>query len=268
MKRFLLLAAVLTAGCGAEKPRELILATTTSVQDTGLLGELLPAFQAKTGIAVKPVAVGSGEAIAMARRGEADVVLAHSPKDEEALVAEGFAMERRILMRNFFRVVGPAADPAGVAKAASAVEAFRAMAKAEAAFVTRGDQSGTHKRELAVWAKAGGVPAGARYVRGGAGMGETLRIADEKRAYTLCDESTYEAQKSKLSLVVLFAAEEADLQNTYSVLVLNATRLPKINAAGGRAFADFVAGPEGRKILGEFGKAKFGRPLFTLEPAQ
>lgn len=251
-------------------PKTIILATTTSLQDTGLLDELIPAFQARAGINVKPVAVGSGEAIAMARRGEADVVLSHSPEDEEAIVKDGFASDRRVLMRNFFKVVGPPADPAGVTRTSAAVEAFRAIAAARVPFVTRGDRSGTHKKELFLWKKAGLDPTNEApwYVRARTGMAETLRIADERRAYAIADESTFLAQRARLSLAVLFDRRDPDLKNVYSVLVLDPGKLLNVDASGGRVFADFVSGAEGRAVVERFGAAKYGRPLFELEKAR
>jgi tungstate transport system substrate-binding protein len=226
--------------------RTLVLATTTSTQDTGLLDDLLPAFEARTHIRVKTVAVGSGEALAMGRRGDADVLLVHSKAAEDAFMAEGHGAERLDVMANDFVVIGPDADPAGI-RGADAVEAFGRIAAKRARFVSRGDRSGTNVKELDLWKRAGVDPLGASwYVSAGQGMGETARIAAEKRAYTLSDRGTYLALASRLDLVVL-SEGGADLLNTYRVIVVNPARHPRTHAREARAFA----------------RGKYGRSLFT-----
>jgi tungstate transport system substrate-binding protein len=240
----------------------LILATTTSTQDSGLLDVLLPAFEARFRTKVKTIAVGSGEAIAMGRRGDADVLLVHSKAAEDAFVAEGYGSLRLDVMHNDFLVVGPAADPAS-AKDLEVAEALKKIATARAAFISRGDQSGTHRKELDLWKKAGVDPAGQGwYVATGQGMGETARIASEKRAYTLIDRGTYLAMKAKLDLLTV-AEGGADLLNSYRVIVVNPEKHPKVHAAGARKFAEWLVSPEAQKMIGDFGRERFGRSLFV-----
>lgn len=255
-----LLLLGLLAGCGREPPAAppaLILATTTSVQDSGLLDEVLPAFTKKTGIPVKPIAVGSGEAIAMGRRGAADVLLTHSPEDEKKLVEDGIALDYATIMSNHFLLVGPAADPAKVAGAASAREAFERVRAGGHRFVSRGDRSGTHKRELALW---GAPPSGEWYIQSGTGMGETLLIADQKSAYTLADIATFLAFRSRLELAPLFERGD-DLLNRYSVMRV------KGGAPHGAELISFIR-TDALPIIREFGKAKYGRPLFEIDEKQ
>jgi tungstate transport system substrate-binding protein len=231
----------------AVPPAPIILATTTSTQDTGLLDALLPVFEKRTGIKVKTVAVGSGEAIEMARRGEADVLLVHSPQAEEKLVAEGRGARRRAVMHNDFVIAGPPSDPARVAGTAKAADALAAIAKKKAVFVSRGDASGTHKKELGLWEKAAIKPEGGWYVESGQGMGATLRIASEKRAYTLSDRGTLVATQN-LDLKVLVEGDPA-LLNPYHVIDVVG---PGVNAAGGKALADFFVSKEVQLMIGEF----------------
>jgi tungstate transport system substrate-binding protein len=261
-----LAAATLTA-CPADalsaQSHEIVLATTTSTRDAGLLDSLLPVFERQTGYRVKVIAVGSGQALAMGRRGDADVVLSHAPAAERALVDSGYFVRRRLVMHNDFLVVGPPTDPAGLRGMSDAVAAFRRMAERQAVFVSRGDQSGTHQREQALWKDAGlSVPFGASYVESGQGMGATLQLADEKHAYTLTDRATYLAWRDKLQLVSLVEGDPL-LYNVYHVLELNPKNAPRINVAGGRAFADFLISPATQALIGEFGKARFGRSLFV-----
>ena len=239
----------------------LILATTTSTQDSGLLDVLLPAFEARFGIQVKPIAVGSGEAIAMGRREDADVLLAHSKAEEDAFMADGHGSLRLDVMHNDFLVVGPASDPAR-AKGLDAAEAFGKVAAGGATFVSRGDRSGTHKKELALWERAGVDPAGKGwYVSTGQGMGETARIASEKRAYTLIDRGTYLALKPTLALQILSEGGK-DLLNSYRVIVVNPEKHPKVHVTAARRFAEWPVSPETQKRIGEFGRDKYGQPLF------
>jgi len=244
------------------KVTDLILATTTSTQDTGLLDVLVPAFEKRYPFRVKTIAVGSGEALAMGAKGEADVLLVHSPKSEEEFVAAGNSSSRKPVMHNRFLLVGPETDPAKAAAAESASAALAAIAAAKAPFISRGDQSGTNKKELSIWEKAGIKPAGGWYIESGQGMGETLRIADEKGAYTLVDEGTYLATKVGLALIVIQEGDKG-LSNPYTVIVVNIKKFPKVNTAGARAFSRFITGPAGQALIGKFGRAKFGKPLFT-----
>jgi tungstate transport system substrate-binding protein len=250
----------------AEKKESLILATTTSTQDSGLLDALIPAFERRTGLVVKPIAVGSGQAIAMGRRGEADVLLVHSPADEEKLVDEGVAVNRRLVMHNDFILVGPPADPARVKGLKTSGEAFATIAASgRAPFVSRGDDSGTHAREKAIWEKAGIAPAGRRfYQETGLGMGDTLSVASERGGYTLTDRGTWLAlaKKKRLALAILVEGEPA-LLNVYHVLEIDPARWPRVNARGARAFADFLVSEDGQRRIGAFGVDRFGAPLFT-----
>ncbi|MBI1987773.1 MAG: substrate-binding domain-containing protein [Nitrospinae bacterium] len=245
----------------------LILATTTSTQDSGLLDFLLPIFERKTGYLVKTIAVGSGEALAMGSRGEADVLLVHSPEAEKKFMAEGHGLRRRPVMHNDFVIVGPAQDPARIQGTPSSAAAFKAMAQAQSLFVSRADQSGTHKMELNLWKAAGLSPQGKWYIEAGQGMGETLRIADQKGGYTLVDRGTYLAMKKGLGLSVLVEGDGA-LKNFYSVIELDSARHPKVNAAGGRAFADFLVSPETQRLIGIYGQDEYGQPLFFPNPKE
>lgn len=250
----------LVSACSSKK-KEVILATTTSTQDTGLLDVLKPAFEKKTGYLLKVVAVGTGQALAMGEKGEADVLLVHAPSSEEKLVESGAAINRRLVMHNDFVIVGPSSDPAGIKGLKRASEAFVKIAQTKSVFVSRGDDSGTHKKEQEIWAQAKLKPEGSWYLSAGAGMGQTLRIASEKSGYTLTDRGTFLAQRKSLSLEVLVEGDPI-LLNIYHVMEVNPEKFKKINAAGGKAFADFIVSPEGQKIVGEFGMDKFGSPLF------
>jgi tungstate transport system substrate-binding protein len=240
---------------------EIILATTTSTQDSGLLDVLIPVFEQKSGYTVKTVAVGSGQALKMAEQGNADVLLVHSPAAEKALIANSFGIERQLVMHNDFVIVGPPPDPAKIREAQLAVEALQKIAAASAGFISRGDDSGTHKMELSLWQQASLTPEGAWYQESGQGMGATLKIASEKEAYTLTDRATYLANRATLDLAILFAGDKA-LLNVYHVIVVNPAKWTKVNAAGARAFASFLLSPETQTLIGQFGVEKFGQSLF------
>jgi tungstate transport system substrate-binding protein len=257
----LLLVSLIPAGCAPARA-PLILACTTSTQDTGILDVLLPAFTAKHHVLVKAIAVGSGEALAMGRRGEADVLLVHSPAAESEFMAEGHGELRLDVMYNDFVLVGPAGDPARIG-GVDAVEALRRIAATGAPFVSRGDQSGTHQREQELWRKAGVAPAGKGwYVSTGQGMAETARIAAEKRAYTLIDRGTWLALSARLGLPVLCEGG-ADLRNSYRVIVVSPTLHPKVHAREARLFARWLVSPPAQKLIGQFRRAEFGRSLFV-----
>ena len=260
---YLFVALVILAACAPAAPanKDLILATTTSTQDSGLLDELVPVFQKDTGYVVKTVAVGTGEALEMGRQGNADVLLVHAPASEKELMDEGYGSERLLVMHNDFIIVGPAADPAAIKGTPTAVEAFQKIAAAEAPFISRGDDSGTHKMELAIWKKAGITPEGDWYQESGQGMGATLKIASEKTAYTLTDRATYLANKETLALDILVEGD-AGLLNVYHVIVVNPEKFPKVNVDGAKAFATFLTSKATQALIGEFGKQKFGQPLF------
>jgi len=251
------------AGLGAmAAPGSIILATTTSTQDSGLLDVLVPMFQQKTGILVKTIAVGSGQALAMGEKGEADVLLVHSPDAEKKFMAAGHGIRRRLIMHNDFILLGPPQDPAGAKAARTAPEAFRAIAAKGQLFVSRADKSGTNAQEQKLWKAAGTDPAGQKwYLETGLGMGQTLNVAAEKRGYTLSDRGTYLAMKKSLGLAILSEGDPT-LLNIYHVIELDSARFPKVNAAGGTAFAEFLLSREGQEAIRTFGVAKYGGPLF------
>lgn len=243
---------------------DVILATTTSTQDSGLLDVLVPLFHEQTGyrFKLKPIAVGSGAALELGRRGEADVLLVHSPAAEEEFMAQGLGVARRTVMVNDFIIVGPADDPAGIAGAASALEAMAGIASTEAPFVSRGDESGTNALELALWRQAGISPQGAWYTESGTGMGDTLNIANERQAYTLADRGTYLALRARLELDVLVEGAP-ELLNVYHAIAVNPANGPAVNTAGGEAFMTFLLDPATQRVIAEFGVDRFGQPLFT-----
>jgi tungstate transport system substrate-binding protein len=255
-----LAALLLGAGC-SRRPEALTLATTTSTQDSGLLDVLLPQFRAKTGIEVRAVAVGTGQALELGRRGDADVLLAHDPEGEERFMAEGHGELRRPVMWNDFVVVGPSNDPAGVKGLKSARAAFARVAATGTAFVSRGDESGTHQKERALWKAAQVEPAGAWYVQAGAGMGQVLRMASEKRACTLTDRGTFLALRKGLDLVVLCEGDPL-LVNRYSVIVVSREKHPHVRRDAAQRFADFLLSAEGQGAIADFGRDRFGEPLF------
>ncbi|MBI4505822.1 MAG: substrate-binding domain-containing protein [Chloroflexi bacterium] len=244
---------------------DIVLATTTSTQDTGLLDVLVPLFEHQTGYRVKPIAVGSGQALALGARGEADVLLVHAPEAERAWMARGYGAERLLVMHNDFVVVGPPEDPAQVKGRTQVAAALRGAAEARAPFISRGDESGTHQLERTLWQAAGHDPRGhSWYVEAGQGMGATLNIANERRAYTLSDRATYLARRGTLQLdVVLEGAPE--LLNVYHVIVVDAARFAKVNSAGGRAFAAFLVSREAQDVIASFGVERYGQPLFVAD---
>jgi tungstate transport system substrate-binding protein len=242
----------------------MILATTTSTQDSGLLDVLIPDFETKTGFTVKVVAGGSGAALTLGQQGNADVLLVHSPAAEKTFMSGGFGTDRRLVMHNDFIVVGPAADPAGIKAAASAVDAFQKIAAASAQFISRGDKSGTNTAELALWISSKLDPVGTKaawYVQSGQGMGATLTIATQKGAYTLSDRATFLANKTNLSLEILYQGDNV-LLNVYHVIIVNHDKWPKTNLDGATAFAGYMVAPETQTLIGTYGVDKFGQQLF------
>jgi tungstate transport system substrate-binding protein len=238
------------------------LATTTSTQDSGLLDVLIPVFEKQTGYFVKTIAVGSGQAMAMGQKGEADVLLVHSPAAEEKFVAEGFGINRRLIMHNDYIIVGPSEDPAKIKGLKSASESFKRIASAKALFLSRADKSGTHSKEMDIWKKAGLNPEGEKwYQQTGLGMGQTLNVTAEKKGNTLADRGTYLALKKNLGLDILVEGD-AILLNIYHVIEVNPAKWPKVNVPGGKAFADFMVSNETQGIIKTFGVDKFGSPLF------
>jgi tungstate transport system substrate-binding protein len=255
-------AMLLAAGCGGAGS-ELILATTTSTNDSGLLDVLVPAFEKGNDYNVKVIPVGSGEAIEMGARGDADVLLVHSPKAEEEFMDAGRGANRQLVMHNDFIIVGPADDPAGIADAADATAAMQAIAAAGESFISRGDDSGTHTRELSLWEAAGIDPAGESwYEESGQGMGATLQIADQKGAYTLSDRATYLSQQDNLDLKLLLEGD-ARLLNIYHVMQVNPDEFDDLNSEGAEAFVAFMIGDEAQQMIGEFGVEEFGEQLFV-----
>jgi tungstate transport system substrate-binding protein len=241
--------------------RNVILATTTSTQDSGLLDVLVPLFEKRTGYVVKTISIGTGQALALGGRGEADVVLVHAPETEKKYVAEGTLINRRLVMHNDFIMVGPKEDPAQIRSVKKASDALRRIAETRAAFVSRGDNSGTHQLERRLWKEGRLDPSGDWYLESGQGMGQTLGIASEKRAYTLTDRGTYLALQKRLTMDILIERDPS-LLNVYSVMEVNPARFPKVNAAGGKAFADFMVSPAAQDVIKSFGIEKFGDPLF------
>jgi tungstate transport system substrate-binding protein len=244
------------------QPKTIILATTTSTQDSGLLDVLLPIFEKKTGYFVKTIAVGSGQAMAMGQKGEADVLLVHSPTAEKKFISEGYGINRRLVMHNDYIIVGPPGDAAKIKGIKTAAEAFKKIASGKALFLSRGDNSGTHSKERDIWKTTGINPEGEKwYQQTGLGMGQTLSVAAEKKGYTLADRGTYLALKKNLGLDILVEGD-AILLNIYHVIEVNPSKWPKVNAAGAKAFADFMVSKETQGIIKTFGVDKFGSPLF------
>lgn len=252
-----------SAPAGEQKPQNktIILATTTSTQDSGLLDLLVPAFEQQSGYVVKIIAVGTGQALKMGERGDADVLLVHAPSAEKELIESGAAVERHLVMYNDFVIVGPATDPAGIRGLALAAEAFKRIAASGALFVSRGDDSGTHKKELSIWQGESVTPDENQYLESGQGMGATLRIASEKDAYTLTDRATFLAQSDTLDLEILVEGDAA-LLNIYHVMSVNPERWPAVNADGARSWSDFLTSEETQVTIGRFGVGEFGQPLF------
>ena len=241
----------------------LILATTTSVQDSGLLDVLIPLFEAETGYIVQTVAVGSGQAIQMGQEGNADVLFVHSPAAEKTFMADGWGKERVLIAHNDYVIVGSEADPAAI-KGLSPVDAFKAIAAAEAQFVARADKSGTSTKELGIWTKAEIDPATAKpawYIETGQGMGPSLTIASEKGAYILTDRGTYLANKANLQLVILVEGDPS-LLNVYHVITVNPEKWPKVNYEGALAFMNFMLSATAQDFMATFGVDKYGIPLF------
>ena len=242
---------------------ELILATTTSTQDSGLLDVLVPLFEQQRGYEVKTIAVGSGAAIDLGQRGEADVVLAHAPQDELAFVASGAGVNRQLVMYNDFILVGPPGDPAGVAGQTDIVAALQALAGMDAPFVSRADNSGTHQLEQTLWAAAAVTPQGQPwYIESGSGMGQTLQIADQRGAYTLSDRATYLAFRERIGAGIA-VEDDARLRNPYHVIAVNGAQHPQVNAAAAAALIDFLLSDPVQQQIGSFGQDQYGQALFT-----
>jgi tungstate transport system substrate-binding protein len=260
----LLMALVGAVSARAQAPasRTVILSTTTSTQDSGLLDVLVPMFERQTGHTVKTISVGTGQALALAARGEADVTLAHAPAVEKKYVAEGKLQNRRLVMYNDFVMVGPEDDPARIRGDNSAVEALKRIAATGSRFVSRGDKSGTHTLELNLWKEAGIAPGPPWYIESGQGMGATLGLADDRKAYTLTDRGTLLAFSKRVALKTMVEGDRP-LLNVYSVMEVNPANGPRVNAMGGKAFADFMVSPAVQQVIKTFGVDKYGQPLFV-----
>jgi tungstate transport system substrate-binding protein len=243
-------------------PTTVILSTTTSTQDSGLLDVLVPMFERTSGFTVKTISVGTGQALALAARGEADVTLAHAPSLEKKYVADGKMSNRRLVMYNDFVMIGPEDDPAKIKGEKSALAAFKKIAAAGSRFVSRGDKSGTHVLEQTLWKQAGVTPSGAWYIESGQGMGATLGIADDRKAYTLTDRATLLAFSKRVRLVIMVEGDRP-LLNIYSVMEVNPANGPRVNAAGGKAFAEFMLAPQTQAVIKTFGVDKYGQALFV-----
>ena len=249
------------SGCGGDG--QLIVAIGTTIQDSSLADPLFHRFERETGYDLKVVAVGTGQALEMARRGDADVVFTHAPEAEREFVADGYGIDRRLVMHNDFVIVGPIDDPAVVSDARDASDAFRRIADAEETFISRGDDSGTHKLELAFWQELAIDPGSEDwYQETGSGMGATLQVAAQREAYTIADRGTYLALSNRLGLAILFDGGPR-LLNVYHVIRVNPERVDGLNEAGALALADFLVSPAAQEFIANFGVEDYGRPLFT-----
>lgn len=253
----ILLIAIFALPASAEQ--RIRLATTTSTDNSGLLAVLLPPFEKQNNVKVDVIAVGTGRALKLGENGDVDVVLVHAPAAEDAFIGKGFGVNRRDVMFNDFILVGPEADPAGVAKAKLAKESLALIVSAKAPFISRGDDSGTHKKEMKLWALGGIEPEGAWYMEAGQGMGAVLQIADEKQAYTLADRGTWLAYSGKLDLKILLAGDPK-LYNPYGIIAVNPAVHPSVNYMGAMQLIAWVTSPDGQKIIGDFKIA--GQPFF------
>ena len=253
---------VLLSGCSAGAENTVILGATTSVSDTGLLDEIVAAFEEQSGYHVKPVVGGSGDILERARRGELDVVITHSPADEADFVAEGFGLEPKQVMENYFIVAGPPDDPAGVAAASTVEDAFRAIADEGAPFISRGDKSGTNKRELAVWEALDIDPTGRDwYQESAVSQGQNALVASDKGAYTLVDSSTMAALQDRVNLKAFVT--DTENPNVYTVMLVNPANHRRVNEEAARAFATFLTGAGAQRLISEFGRDEFGEALFV-----
>ena len=266
MKRFALVVVCVgllfsAAACIMEPENKVIqMSTTTSVNDSGLMAYLQPVFEKDSGYTLEITSAGTGAAIEKGRTGDADILLVHSKSQEEAFIGEGFEETRIPFMYNFFVIVGPSDDPAGVGDKETAAEAFQAILDSGSVFISRGDNSGTHSKEKAIWTSINVDPTGqAWYESTGTGMGTTLTVADEKQAYTISDKATFLAHENTLSMLL---EETDDMKNTYSVIAISSKRFADSNTAGAQAFIDWLKTETARKMIAEFGVAEYGEPLF------
>ncbi len=262
LSRFLLAVLMCLSLSANAQQKFITVSSTTSTENSGLFKHILPLFEKKTGLTVKTISVGTGQALALAARGEADVTLAHAASLEKKYVAEGKMTNRRLVMYNDFVIIGPPDDPAKIKGLPKALDALKRIAESQSRFVSRGDKSGTNVLELALWKQAGVEPKGAWYIESGQGMGQTLGIANDRRAYTLTDRATYLAFAKRVDLPIL-VEKDRPLLNIYSVMEVNPANGPRVNATGGKAFADFMVSPRAQNLIKTFGMEKFGQPLFV-----
>lgn len=261
---FMLVALVIAlffSSAGAEE--RLRLATTTSTENSGLLNVLLPPFEKKADVKVDVITVGTGKALKLGETADVDVVMVHDPQAEEKFVAQGFGVNRRTFMYNDFVILGPGEDAAGIGGAKDAAQAFARVAQNQSTFISRGDQSGTHKKERFIWEKSGIAPTGKWYLETGLSMEDVLVMSDQKRAYTLSDRGTYLAFKDKINLKILYSGNPL-LHNTYTIIAVNPQLHPRINYKGAMALIDWVTSQEGQKIIGSFTRG--GENLFYPIP--
>lgn len=251
-----------TSYCGN---KVLILGTTTSVQDSGFLDKIIPIFEKKTGYFVKTIAVGTGQAIVLGKKGEVDVLLIHAPEEELKFVKEGYGLNRKTFMYNNFILLGPKSNPAKIKPDMNIIEAFKEIAKNRSLFISRGDNSGTHIKELSIWKKAGLNPLGEKwYQETGTGMGQTLLIANEKDGYTISDRGTYLALKKTLNNLKPLVENDASLRNYYSIIEVNPEKFRKVNKEGAKLFSDFINSREIKEIIRSYGQKEYGESLFYL----
>lgn len=270
IRKAILLVAIITvllmsfAACGSVADKELVLATTTSVNDSGLMDALKPVFEKDTGLTLSIISQGTGQAIKTGEDGDADVLLIHSKAAEEKFVEEGYGLERIELAYNYFVVVGPKDDPAGISgQDISAAEAFKKIEQSQSPFVSRGDDSGTHKKELSLWKAENIEPAGDWYISAGKGMGAVLSMTDEKMAYTLTDKATYLSMKDQLDLQIVVDAAP-DLLNQYTVIAVNPDKHKGINKKGAERFIEWITSEKALKMIDEYGKEEYGDSLFKV----
>jgi len=258
---FILFLGIILVLAGRGKRTQLTLATTTSVQDSGLLDALLPPFEVKNKCRVKVIAVGTGQAIRLAKEGNVDVILVHDPPQEKMFVKEGYGVRRYDVMYNDFVIVGPEEDPARIRGGREGVKALKRILASQSTFVSRGDDSGTHRKERELWRVAGIEPSGSWYIEAGTGMVGTLRIANERRAYTLTDRGTYLAHRKELDLTVLVDGDEY-LYNLYSIIPVSKEKYPHINYQLAMKLVEFITGVEGQHIISTYGQKEYGQSLF------
>jgi ABC-type tungstate transport system, permease component len=247
----------------ADNPKEVIIALTTSIEDSGLLDVIVPPFEQKTGYKVKKLSIGTGQALALAEKGEVDALLVCAPKAEQAVEKEGAVVNRKLIMHNEYQLVGPAKDPAHI-HGLDSLDALKKISLAKSTFISRGDNSGTNKMEQSLWKSAGIEPKGGWYQEVGAGMADALRISDEKNGYTLTDSGTFTFLKKTLSLDVM-TRHENRLLNLFHAMQTNPQKFNRVNAAAGKAFVDFLLSPQGQKLIADHGIKEFGKPLFVID---